>query len=239
MWTRQELKLNAKAAFKQNYWRCVLAGLIWTFATGCAATYSYVNQDEQQAQIDALMADGTFTTSMIVAFLSIIAAVLIISFLFFIFIRNPLVVSVARFFKANSSQRAELGEFKHPFSGGRYLKTVGTLLLEDIIIALFSILLIIPGIVKCYDYYLVKFILADEPELSGKEALRKSKEMMRGHRWNTFVLNLSFIPWYLLGGITLGLVNIFYVMPYVLQTDAQLYLNIKGEAAAEAPAEAL
>lgn len=239
MWTRQELKINAKAAFKQNYWRCVLAGLIWTLATGCVATYSYTNQADQKAQIDALMADGTFTPGMAIAFLSIVAAVTVISFLLLIFIRNPLVVSVARFFKTNSSQPATLGEIKHPFSGGRYLKTVGTVVLEDIIVGLFCILLIIPGIVKSYDYYLVKFILADEPELSGREALRKSKEMMRGHRWNTFVLNLSFIPWYLLGGITLGLVSIFYVMPYVLQTDAQLYLTLKGEAEGEAPAAAL
>lgn len=59
--------------------------------------------------------------------------------------------------------------------------------------------------------------------MSVMDALRKSKEMMKGHRWNTFVLNLSFLGWKLLGVLTLGILDIFYTNPYVDATDAELY----------------
>ena len=89
------------------------------------------------------------------------------------------------------------------------------------------IITVIPGIIKAFDYYLVGFILADDPDMSVMDALRKSKEMMKGHRWNTFVLNLSFLCWKLLGVLTLGILDIFYTNPYVDATDAELYLALK------------
>ena len=74
----------------------------------------------------------------------------------------------------------------------------------------------------------MKELFADDPTMSPMDALRKSKEMMRGYRWDTFVLNLSFLPWYLLGGLTCGVLNVFYITPYVAQTNAELYRALKG-----------
>ena len=65
--------------------------------------------------------------------------------------------------------------------------------------------------------------------MSVMDALCKSKEMMKGHRWNTFVLNLSFLGWKLLGVLTLGILDIFYTNPYVDATDAELYLALKKQ----------
>ena len=88
-------------------------------------------------------------------------------------------------------------------------------------------LFVIPGIIKGYEYRMVSYILADQPELSRKEAFQLSKQMMKGQKWNAFVLDLSFIGWYLLCLVTCGIAGIFYVYPYVFATDAELYLALK------------
>lgn len=89
-------------------------------------------------------------------------------------------------------------------------------------------IMLIPFIIKMYDYYLVEYILAEEPDLKWREALKKSKMMMRGNRFRTFVLNLSFLGWLLLGMIVCGIGTIF-VMPYMYATDAQLYMELSGK----------
>lgn len=92
---------------------------------------------------------------------------------------------------------------------------------------LWTLLLIIPGIIKSYSYSMAFYILADNPELTAREALAKSKTMMEGHKFDLFVLNLSFLGWALLTGITFGLAGI-YVIPYMNATTANFYNSIKG-----------
>ena len=72
------------------------------------------------------------------------------------------------------------------------------------------------------------FIIADEPELSGAAAIKKSKEMMKGHKWELFVLLFSFFWWYILGIITFGLAYI-YIIPYIEATVVNFYEKIKTE----------
>ena len=91
---------------------------------------------------------------------------------------------------------------------------------------LWSFLLIIPGIIKQYSYSMAYYILADNPELTAREALRKSKKIMKGHKMDLFVLQLSFFWWYCLVGITLGFAAI-YVSPYINATIANFYNSIK------------
>lgn len=91
---------------------------------------------------------------------------------------------------------------------------------------LWSMLFVIPGIIKSYSYSLANYILADNPELTAREALNKSKEMMNGHKMDLFVLHLSFIGWYMLVGITFGIASI-YVVPYMSATVANFYNSLK------------
>lgn len=90
-----------------------------------------------------------------------------------------------------------------------------------------SLLFIIPGIIKSYEYRMVAYILADQPELTRKEAFELSRKMMNGNKWNAFVLDLSFIGWGFLTAITFGILGIFYVNPYIQHTNAALYLKLK------------
>ena len=77
---------------------------------------------------------------------------------------------------------------------------------------------------------MVPYILGDDENLTCKEAFAKSRQMMMGHKWNTFVLHLSFLGWIILSGLTCGLPGIFYVAPYMHATSAELYQTLKQQA---------
>jgi uncharacterized membrane protein len=91
---------------------------------------------------------------------------------------------------------------------------------------LWSLLLVIPGIVKSYSYAMSLYILAENPELSAREAIDRSKAMMDGHKMELFVLTLSFIGWALLGTLTMGILYI-WLIPYFSATMANFYNSIK------------
>lgn len=88
---------------------------------------------------------------------------------------------------------------------------------------------IIGGIIKYYSYWCVPYILAENPALTGKEAILLSRKMMNGHKWETFKYDCTFIGWILLSALTLGLADIFFVMPYKRSTDAELFAYYREE----------
>ena len=98
-------------------------------------------------------------------------------------------------------------------------------LLQSIYLALWS-LLIIPIFIKPFSYALTFYILRDNPEMSGNEAITRSREMMDGNKWKLFCLHFSFIGWYLLGILTLGILY-FWLVPYVKTAEARFYLDVK------------
>ena len=92
---------------------------------------------------------------------------------------------------------------------------------------LWSLLLVIPGIIKGYAYSMAMYILAENPEIGAREALRRSQEMMDGHKLELFCLHLSFIGWHLLAIITFGIAYV-WVMPYINATVTNFYNDIKN-----------
>ena len=115
--------------------------------------------------------------------------------------------------------------FANTFNNNYWNKFVLNLL-QSLFTILWSLLFIIPGIVYTYKVYFTSFIMIENPQLSWKEAIAISKKMTDGHKGELFVLDLSFIGWYLLEVITLGLAGI-YVLPYVSTTKALYYENFK------------
>jgi uncharacterized membrane protein len=91
---------------------------------------------------------------------------------------------------------------------------------------LWFLLLIIPGIVKLYAFRMVPFILADNPNIGYKRALNLSEQMTGGHKFNMFVLDLSFIGWFLLGLLAF-FIGVFFVLPYYNAAQAELYLTLR------------
>ena len=99
-----------------------------------------------------------------------------------------------------------------------------------IFILLWSLLLIVPGIMRAFSYGVALYVFLENPELSPFEALKKSKEMMDGHRWDLFVLELRFIPWFLLGVITLG-IGFIWIVPYFMTAYSEFYIQLKEKQA--------
>ena len=120
---------------------------------------------------------------------------------------------------------------KELFSGltRRYHKSaMGTILLMQIYTVLWTLLLIVPGIIKSIEYAMTPFIVADEPELGCNEAIEKSMRLMEGHRWQLFKMWLGMIGWLLLGAITLGLAYL-WIIPYYQAVFAKFYLELKEQ----------
>lgn len=114
------------------------------------------------------------------------------------------------------------------FSGfQRFVDALVLTLLMGVFTFLWSLLFIVPGIIKAISYSQAFYILAENPGMSGKDALDASVAMMDGHKMDYFVLMLSFIPWMLLSSITCGIAAL-YVMPYMNATLVNFYEAVKG-----------
>lgn len=100
-------------------------------------------------------------------------------------------------------------------------------ILKWLFTGLWSLLFVIPGIVKSYSYAMTMYIMQDHPELSGNDAITKSRQMMDGHKFDLFILDLSFIGWYLLGALTFGILIVFYVEPYRQVTRTNFYEQLR------------
>jgi uncharacterized membrane protein len=95
-------------------------------------------------------------------------------------------------------------------------------------IILWSLLLIVPGIIAAYSYSMTFYILADDPNISAIDALNKSKSMMDGHKMDLFLMSLSFIGWALLCILSLG-IGLLWLIPYMNVSIAKFYQDIKGD----------
>lgn len=108
------------------------------------------------------------------------------------------------------------------------LKIALTYFLQSLFIVLWSLLLIVPGIVKMFSYAMTDFILIDHPEYGPLQAITESRKMMDGNRMRLLILSISFIGWDLLCLVTLGLAA-FWVFPYFQAARAKFYLDVKAE----------
>lgn len=89
-------------------------------------------------------------------------------------------------------------------------------------------LTIVGAIIKRYSYYMVPYIVAENPDIHWKDAITLSRKMMQGHKIECFTYELSFIPWNILGFFTLGIVSLFYVNPYKIATYSEYYAQLRA-----------
>ena len=113
-------------------------------------------------------------------------------------------------------------------SFNNWVHNVGGMLLTTVYVLLWTLLLIVPGIIKGISYGMTPFILAEKPELSAQEAIDLSMKMMEGHKMEFFKLWLSFIGWCLLGILTLG-IGCLWLVPYMYAATAAFYEDVKAE----------
>lgn len=244
-WTRAMLKANAKKLFKKNYWVCVAAAFVLALLgngnlggpanTGVRYSYEmryddnsyygsynngfYRNDHYSESHFENDTAQIIFMTVFIVIFLIVFALMILLGILVF----NVIEVGGKMFFIQNRSSTPSVGVVFDGFEKGRYGNIMKTMFFRNLFVFLWSLLLIVPGIIKGYEYLMVPYILAENPTMDRREVFALSKRMMDGQKWDAFVLSLSFFGWLLLSGITCGLVGIFYVNPYYMATFTELY----------------
>ncbi len=141
-------------------------------------------------------------------------------------IGGPLILGIAIVFLKLA--RAEDPQFKMLFDGFKNFGTaLGTYLLMLLFIFLWTALLFVPGIIAALSYSMSFYILADNPDIGPREAIRRSKEMMRGHKGRIFMLGLSFFGWILLGYLSLG-IGFLWIGPYMQTTFCHFYVDIRS-----------
>lgn len=154
---------------------------------------------------------------------------LILGFAVTAFLQNPLLLGANKWFLQNGREDNASPDYLVDGFKAPYMNKVRVMFSYIIRVFLWSLLFIIPGIVKAFEYRLVPYIVCDNPEISTKEALQKSRDMMRGNKWKAFVLDLSFLGWDLLSVLTLGILEVLYVMPYKQATNAALYETLNAQ----------
>lgn len=201
MQRNSEYRAQARAALKGNWTQPVVAILLVGFIiSGIQGCFSYA----------ILNRPWLSTLSLLVALP--LSYGLIVSMLLFFRGQKDTCIESAFHLAFKPYSRAFLVEF---------FKTV--------MVTLGFALLIVPGIVLDVAYSMAEFISYDEPEISEAEALRRSRRMMKGHKWQLFCLELSFIGWILLSILSLG-IGLLWVGPYISQSVAAFYEDLKQEA---------
>ncbi len=231
MFTRQQIKEAAKLNMNKSMSRSVGA----VFLAALPATIlSMLNQTAQMGSVFKSIFNGTmdFETGMyeqspisegMSAFFGLL------SLLLTIFVTNVTTVGVSAYFlKLRGNLTPAATEPYAPYSEG----TAGNIIkvsLTTLLLIVFGSLLIVPGIIFAFRYAMVNQVLALNPTISGKRARELSAQLMKDHWGEYFVLCLSFIGWFIVGGMTMGLLLIFYVSPYWYATLAEFFSCRRAE----------
>ncbi len=214
----QDYKNDALAALKGNWASSVLAMLAYSgvalavYGLYLAKYYSFLLNTPTDLQAAAILSRYEL--------LSFAGSILII---------GPLDIGLVNSFNvllSSGDNRVASNEFRIGF--GNWLHHIWGNLLKGIFIALWSCLLIVPGIIKSLSYAMTNYILVDHPELSANQAINLSKEMMAGHKYDLFYLYLGFAGWFFLSIFTLGL-GVLWFYPYVQCAQASFYHDVKAE----------
>lgn len=158
----------------------------------------------------------------LLAFFIALGIGLVIGFVFTAFLSNPLEMGCSRFFTKSLTESAEIRDVAYAFDHS-YMNVVKVMFFRTLYTTLWTFLFIIPGIVKAYEYRMIPYLMAENPNLTKEQAFALSKQMMMGQKWSAFVLDWSFLGWELLSVCTFGILQIFYVGPYQHATNAALY----------------
>ncbi len=233
---RKALKEKAKLVIKRNRWLCVIVAFILTLTGGNFGSMSFSFKFEDSDIFEESTAVGGFEEIFNEYFFGIfagIAAAGIIAFIVGIFVFSALHCGGIRFFLKNRKNNpVEIEELIQNFRDKTFISIGKANLVVALKIILWSMLFIIPGIIKAFEFWAVDYILAVRPNLKGSEATELSKKLMDGHKMDLFVLSLSFLGWNILSAMTLNILGIVYVYPYQIATFCEFYSEIRAEAIA-------
>lgn len=243
MWTRIDLKNKAKDTLRGTYFNGLIVSFLMMLASGAWARGGR-DANNTDVNIEADLSNGMdgisevmegpkaiFETIGAPTFISIIVG--FITFILVVGIIKVLVgylieVGGQKYFLESSKGKSLLNNLTYGFTSGKWLNIVKTMFLRSVFTYLWALLFIVPGIIKYYSYRMVPYLLAENPDMDSFEAIERSKEMTSGQKMDMFVMDLSFIGWFILGSLLFGIGTVL-VMPYYNATYAELYYTLKGE----------
>lgn len=213
--SRAELKARAKATLKGRYWKLLGIMLLVSFVS--SAVTGVVNVQNLFAE------ESSFNTAAV-------SIGTLVSIAVWLFVSIPFSFGLNRMYiRTAQGCRADTEELLYVYRSGKLLNVALVSFLEGLFVFLWSLLFIIPGIVKAFSYFMIDYLLSENPALSQERAFEISKQVMRGNRGKAFVLVLSFIGWYLLSLLTFG-IGVIFLAPYMQMTYAHFYLELKERA---------
>ena len=170
---------------------------------------------------------GSLTGSDSLGLALVILAGLLFFFVFWYLLQNLYIVISRRIFlEGRCYEKVPLQRFIYLLRIRKWLITAWTMFVTWLFQLLWSFT-VIGGFIKHYSYFLVPYIVAENPDIPTLRAIRLSRKMMKGHKWQCFVWELSFLGWDLLGILTLGLSNVFWKNPYQVATFSEYYAELR------------
>lgn len=222
-WNRAELKARAKDDLSGNYWYALLVSFLIVITGGSR----HWGGGAGGGSAGGTGGSGGDEFSLWIAFLVLVVVVIVI--LFRVFVGFAVEVGGRRFFMKLPGGNKDLGQIGFGFHADRYRDIWVTMLLRGVYLLLWTLLLIIPGIIKMYAYRLVPYILSDNPNIGHKRAIELSDQMTMGEKLDIFIFDLSFLGWYLLGVLAFG-IGVLFVQPYFDAANAELYFTLRDRA---------
>lgn len=199
IYNRQKLKATAKDMIRPSYWMLVLTVLIYGGITGGAVSLANM---------------------CLIGFGGAVEFVL----------GTPLLLGVLVIFRMSREKKIESGDLVHIFDGFRENlgRNIGLGVLMSVYTFLWSLLLVVPGVIKSISYSMAPWIAIDHPEMTASQCIAESTKMMMGHKGEYFVLMLSFIGWALLCCLTFG-IGFIFLTPYVLMSQQLFYRYVSNK----------
>ncbi len=224
MWTSSLLKQNAWNQLKPYYWSAFGAEFIFMMIVGAG---SYAASIVPSIFITIMGEEGDsagYYFGLVIVYLLMIGLSIVANG----FVTGVMETGKSRYFYHARSGDSDFGNMFWAFQGGRYKKIAKIMLWRYLEIMLWSLLFYIPGIIKMYEYILVPYLLAENPDLSKERAFQISKQTMDGEKMNCFFFQLSFIGWYLLGAVACGF-GVYFVLPYYDAAMTEFYACMRAK----------
>lgn len=260
MWTNREVKVKGMFSFRKNTLSCILVSIITLIATGKfgmnivaqvknSGDTVAAGTSDAIARVTAALIKGqslssvidTSTASTLIGSVlpytwmgTLTVGTILLALAVSVLVAGPIEAAACKFFLINSREADKLTEVKTMLQiMDNYKTVVITMFLRKILPYLWGILLIVPGVMKYYEYRMIPYLLSDYENITVKEAFRLSKELTRGQKMNIFKYDLSFIGWYILETITSGIASLILVFPYKSAATAELYQVLRDQYMAE------
>lgn len=224
MLNSKELRAKAWNALKGKYWTAFAVSLVTVLVLGLSGN---IVQTINEMNNSGITMDENMVSVVVNFGINLASAATIMAMLTVIFIEGPVKLGEARYYVLNTQGTPEFKELFAAFNKEDYMNVVLVQMIKSLKIYGWSMLFLIPGIVKSYEYAAIPYILAENPQTSLNDAFAQSKAMMNGNKFRLFKLHLSFIGWQLLAMMTMG-VGYFFLRPYMKAAEAEFMAQLKG-----------